>query len=233
MIKTHWDPALLTGALRLWAQERHADLQRREFENSLQVGPMKPLGCWGIPPGAPLQAAYPALRAYWRALVTERGFWHKHIGVEASQTPTGVWIYLWNRPALADLLNGRLGTLEAAGEPWAEVGRSHRAAMSEGVPPRRNWALFGFVQATCDAKAPPLTPLYDLIADAYGDKLNPGRTDVFPGVPRERLFQVYLDVNGYPDPAGIHFILAGIEVPGWSKDGPMDPIQALFGGPQV
>jgi hypothetical protein len=56
-----------------------------------------------------------------------------------------------------------------------------------------------FVQRTRTTKAIPNTPLYDLIADCYGDKLNPGRTDIFPGVPKQVVLDAFRSYHGFPD----------------------------------
>lgn len=65
-------------------------------------------------------------------------------------------LYVWHESSLKHLLDQNTATLTEAGwpqEPWE------------------------FVNCISSHIAPAGTKLFDLIADAYGDKTNPGRTD--------------------------------------------------------
>lgn len=66
-------------------------------------------------------------------------------------------LYAWHEDSLKRLLDKNAATLEAAGwptEPWE------------------------FVNCISSRIAPAKTKLFDLVADAYGDKKNSGRTDI-------------------------------------------------------
>lgn len=53
--------------------------------------------------------------------------------------------------------------------------------------------------------AVPQSPDFDLIADLYGDKTGPGRTDVLPGVDRRVLLRAFRDIHGFDDPTHVFF----------------------------
>ncbi len=84
--------------------------------------------------------------------------WHLNTALytEAECTVTSGALYAWHEPSLKYLLDQNATTLAEAGwpqEPWE------------------------FVNCVSSHTAPAKTKLFDLIADAYGDKTNPGRTD--------------------------------------------------------
>lgn len=165
--------------LRRWVYARSDDVLQREYEHSLRVGPGKPLGSRGYAGG------------FWGwymmacDLVGARG---PGVVLLCDQDEHGHrWIYAWHRTSLETLLRFDMrhrGALSAAGWPCD---------------------CRGFIQRSRAELVPPLTPLYDLIADCYGDKLNPGRTDVLPGVPREKLLEAHIEIMGCADPASIYF----------------------------
>lgn len=86
-----------------------------------------------------------------------------------------VWVYVWDPAAMRRLLG------------------------PVGLMPR------DFVAGIRTDIEPAGTGWYNLIADAYGDRLNPGRFDVLPGVPRRVLLAAFRDLTGRPDPAWIYF----------------------------
>ena len=93
-------------------------------------------------------------------------------------SPSG-FVYMWDVPAMRHLLRERCDVLRAA--DWPEESAD-------------------FVRRLSTDQIEPLTVLFDLAADAYGDRTGPGRTDVLPGVDRVALFRAYYDMHGYNDP---------------------------------
>lgn len=161
-----------------WVEARVADVNRREFSNSLlTIGPDKPMGGLGFK-GAPL---------FWRIWMGLRILWHlgRTIGRDAGSVTMPGWVYMCHMPALQALLDRDREMLEAAGWPILPL---------------------DFIQRTRTETVDPKTPLYDLIADAYGDKLNPGRTDVMPGVDPFILLNAFTLATGLPDPAAVYFM---------------------------
>jgi hypothetical protein len=151
----------------------------REFENSfltLGLGG-KVLASQGFP--SLWSALVATVRHVWRP-GRRSALWQ----VTVEDRGTTYYLYVWDQPALAALLRRRADVLQAAGWP---------------VEPE------AFVARHREARAEPLTPLYDLIADAYGDRFNPGRTDVFPGVPRSELLGAFERQFGVVDPAAVFF----------------------------
>jgi hypothetical protein len=68
----------------------------------------------------------------------------------------------------------------------------------------------GFVQGTRTSCAKPLTPEFERIADAYGDKTNAGRTDVLPGANRRDMLAAFQRIHGFQDEGSwLYFHLAG------------------------
>jgi hypothetical protein len=66
-------------------------------------------------------------------------------------------LYAWHEPSLKHLLDKNMDILKEAGwpaEPWE------------------------FVNCVSSRTVPVKTKLFDLVADAYGDRMNPGRTDI-------------------------------------------------------
>lgn len=159
-----------------WARARRADLEAREFDNSLRVGPHKALGQQGFSIST-LPAYFSFVRTMWQ---------HRAKGViyEATHASGRVWVYVYHRPTLTALLARHANVLSRA-----------RWSMQPGA----------FVASCRRHRICPGGDLYDLIATAYGDTLNPGRTDVLPGVPRATLLATYLDAWGEPDPSWIYF----------------------------
>lgn len=179
------DSPLDTSEIHAWALRRMSDMDRREFAHSLQVGPQKPMGSYGF------DASFRGVWAMWKELRARRG---PGIGFWTRRRPVGdqIWIYAWHQPTLRDLLAQKVLALDAAGWP-------HEPA--------------AFVQQVSTTPVAPLTPLYDLIADAHGDRYNPGRTDVLPQISREALFASFLDLHGTPDPAFVYWRVAGLPLP--------------------
>ena len=171
--------------LQEWAHARRADIEGREHAWSLYVSPRKPMGSLGFP------LTVRGVWALWKEVRARRG---PGIGFTPSSRTSGgqMWIYAWHGPALRGMLAQHIATLEAAGWPHDPD---------------------GFVQNVSRTPVPPMTPLYDLVATAHGDRLNPGRTDVLPGVPREDLFRTFLAVHGGPDPAFVYWRAAGLPLP--------------------
>lgn len=95
-------------------------------------------------------------------------------------TDTGVWAYLWDVVALPRLLSR-----------WGGLGSSGPREFVE------------FIRAN---QVPPFSRPYDFIADAYGDKLNPGRTGTTLAIPKLKAFK---RVTGHVDPSTIYFASAG------------------------
>lgn len=62
-----------------------------------------------------------------------------------------------------------------------------------------------FIAELRKRRAKPQTPLFDFIADLYGDKTGPGRTDVLPGVPRRELFDAFYETHGVEDGTCLYF----------------------------
>jgi len=169
-------PSYPTGDLLRWALDREFDIRTREFEHSLRVGPGKPLGSHGFSSG---------FWGWYHLLTSGRLPWTLGSDIRVCTVVTDrLWVYARYEPSLLALLDRRGAMLDDSGWPRD---------------------CLGFVQRTRDELVRPMTPLYDLIADCYGDKLNPGRTDVLPGVPRERLLEAYIQVHFHADPASIYF----------------------------
>jgi len=121
---------------------------------------------------------WPLLRGLW---ARRRHF--RQRGRLLAVAPPGVWIYEWHPRGLQSVLYRHRHTL------W-----SH------------DWPIEpeAFVTQARNEPVAPCTPLYDVIADAYGDELNPGRTDVMPDVPRVRLLDALFP---FVDPSIIYFEL--------------------------
>ena len=96
----------------------------------------------------------------------------------------GLWVYAWGPNTIQRLLDEHLDVLSLWNwptEPRAFVERVRAEPVQTG------------------------TKLYDLIADAYGDRLNPGRTDVLPGTDRQLLLEAFFHRNGFEDPSAVYF----------------------------
>ncbi len=173
-------------AVHRWAAARRVDILTREHGNSLRVGARKPLGSRGYGPG------------FSGALRAGAGMWaHRGPGVRFqsySGAGGGYWLYAYHEPSLRALLLHWGDLLDFHGwprEPAAFVDR----ARAEMVPPG--------------------SALYGLVADAYGDRFNPGRSDVHDGmgVLPTLLLDVYAEQHGEPDPSFVYFAAAGIPLP--------------------
>lgn len=175
-----------------WAIARRDDLIAREFDNSLRtVGRDKPLGSlgaytrWGV-----VQVACRTLCLPWLWL---RQLDYRVLTVsyaDASGRWSGMRIYLYHLLALTDLIMKHKNLLETLRWPTDTD---------------------GFIERIGVVTVPPSTPLYDLIADAYGDKLNPGRLDVLPGLDRAVLFAAYARLTEEADPAFVFFDQATLD----------------------
>jgi len=193
-----------------WVTARRADVHLREFERSLiSVGPDKPLGSMGVVHGD------------WRSLL--RVFWflakvrlkgeHRGFGTAVFYTPTHNWVYRWHRDGLARVLNANVEVQRQAGWFNAET-------------------LGAAVDLTRSATYAPMTPVYVLVADMYGDRLNPGRPEILPGVPREDLLEAYLIAEGLPDPTSVFFDrqdhFEDMSEECVAVEGPPDPVTTAF-----
>lgn len=95
------------------------------------------------------------------------------------------WIYAWRTSALEAVLRRHARTFALA--EWPCEGQAE-----------------AFVIWHRTHVAPPCTPLFDAVSDCYGDRLNPGRTDVLPGVARQDLADAMRLVHGHGDPDEHH-----------------------------
>jgi len=158
-----------------WLDARIADVAAREGVNSLiTIGSDKPLGTRGFPD-------WPAAEAGIGLVPPPAKEFRLFI------EPWGHWVYMWDTDALPALLDAQAALLTSQGWPTDPADFVHAV---RGKPDRSNYVR-------------PRTPLFDLIADAYGDKTNPGRTDcsLAPGA----LLTLYYKRIGTPDPATIYF----------------------------
>lgn len=169
-----------------WARLRHADVQRREHANSLNVSEEKPLGGVVVPWFSPVR-----LKAGWIAIGRGPTVAVVTAPIDAMGYRSYA-IYAYHRAGLQRVLREHADVLRAAGWPTEPV---------------------AFIEATRRKRAPVQTRLYDCIADAYGDKLNPGRTDVLPGVERRTLLAAYLDVAGHNDGSMVFFPIGVVPRP--------------------
>lgn len=161
-----------------WARLRYADVQRREHGNSLSVSEEKPLGGVVVPWFSPVRfkASFIAIgRGPEVAVLTAP------IDAMGSRSYA---IYAYHRAGLQRVLREHADVLRAAGWPTAPS---------------------AFIEASRRKHAAVQTRLYDCIADAYGDKLNPGRTDVLPWIERRTLLAAYLDFAGHNDGSMVFF----------------------------
>jgi hypothetical protein len=183
--------------LRQWSLDRHADILRREHQYSLNVGLNKPLGGQGF------QASFAGLWSMWKMCRAAK----KQNTSGSTRFLSGgavggtLWIYAYDRHMLEDILLDHSELLSAEGWPCADAD--------------------AFIQKSREALVAPYTPMYDLIASLYGDKLNPGLTKVLPGVGRLELLEMYYAVHGEPDPAVLYFKAAnwpGLEAADTGKE---------------
>ncbi len=166
----------MSDDLRAWAVDRWLDICTRELDHSLEVGLQKPLGSQAFASAA--EAEVEAARA--RARDGEIGTYH-------STTPDATgryWVYAWHVEGMqATIARHKLALLRAGWPlyPFEAIGRSR----AELVKPR--------------------TPLFDAIADFYGDKTGPGRTDVFPALDPARLLEAFREAHGFDEPTTVYF----------------------------
>ncbi len=99
----------------------------------------------------------------------------------------GEFVHAWHEVALGELLQERARVLLRARWP------------REPAP---------FVARVRKETVRPLTPLFVLVADAYGDKTGPGRPDVLPGVERAELLKAFVFAHGFEDPTAFYFDLS-------------------------
>lgn len=166
-----------------WAVLRWEDIKARELAHSLNVSVRKPLGQLGG------YATDPRLhlKALWIQVARAPNVKVLNVHGEGRST-----YYVYHVQGLGALLWRGKRMLEFAGWP------------SEPVE---------FVNHARAHHAPIQTTLYDLVADAYGDKLNPGRTDVLKGVARKVVLQAFLDRWGFNDPCSIYFPIEHVPMP--------------------
>ena len=196
---------MLSPDLDAWTQARLADVYRRELVHSFRVGPQKPLGSYRISRGAKdtPQAVLTLLKTklrhpfsiQWAAfdeslpqggeVVFPEGFTEPlppkltRLDRLLQRLPDPMFVYVWHEPSLARLLKANAATLVAAGWPTTPE---------------------AFVQHHHRVDAPNRTPLWDLVAAAYGDFTNPGRTDVLPHVSVQDKLDAMILAFGHPDP---------------------------------
>lgn len=174
----------LQAEINAWTDARIRWIETRQGPASLEVGPDKPLGSLGIAiPHPKLLAPFgrALLRAPFRvhtAIFAMEGLERRWLSRQFSELDMA-WVYAWRGPALRGVLRRHARVLKTSGlstDPKEFVPR-HRVV-----------------------RAPVQTPLYDAIADAYGDTTNPGRTDVLPGIDRRALCRA-LRARGFMDPS--------------------------------
>ena len=124
-----------------------------------QVGPNKPMGYYPLPYGMSEQEI--------SALIDE--YLDKGLEVTLHRRTRQLWVY--DRVALQALLDTRRDVL------LDEVPQIDGKPLTISPSPYANEFAW-FVMET--QRIPPKTRLFDLIADAFGDKNNPGRTDFKP-----------------------------------------------------
>jgi hypothetical protein len=174
---------------------RVADVYERELDNSLKISTDKPLGSFGFPLSNPWGLIKLAAWAVKESLLgNSKGT--EGLLSESGDTKT-LWVYRWHVAGLLEVLKRHDETFRGAGCYLQD---------EDGLSEVVQW-----IRAH---PAIPKTPIYDAIADCYGDKLNPGRTDVLPGVDPHQLLDAYQTFSGgVPDPAAIYFTLAAHEPP--------------------
>lgn len=210
--KTPLPPATLS-AIEEWAKLRDVDLQAREFLSSFDLGPTKPLGSFGFAieeADALREMGFTAMGAFLR----EKGLQpfpdlatDKHARIWSSSAGQK-WLYLWDVLELAALMERNHEVLRAAGWPGGE---SRQSPLTSLPFQQMRAVTTDFVRVQRERKVRPLTPLFNVVSDAYGDKTNAGRTDVCVGTPRGALFAAFRAKMGFDDPAGpMYFHLAGM-----------------------
>lgn len=170
-----------------WCARRRADLLAREFDRSLvTVGPDKPIGSLLCDPRS--------ARAWWRLirLAVSTRYADGAQLLRASPVGARLLVQLADVDALAALLEAHRDTVHAAG--WS-------------------LGLVDFLDRVRMERVAPCTPLYDVIARAYGDRTNPGIVDVVPGVAPAELLAAYAATYGQPDPAFVFFTSPNRDTP--------------------
>lgn len=181
-------PADENSRIARWVDARIRWIETRQGPASLDVGPDKPLGSYGfaIPD---MNAFRPLGYSLARRPFTTHFLVFAPVGIERRwirrqfSEMDCAWVYAWNGPALRAVLRRHAATLAAANLP---------------TDPK------AFVPAHRRVKAPVKTPLFDAIADAYGDTLNPGRTDVLPDLDPKDLLRA-LRARRHGDPSFAFF----------------------------
>lgn len=186
---------LIAPAVEAWARARLADVLAREMEHSLDLGDQKPFGSFGFSPIQRRRVTMRVLRTYASQSVLHpldfRGISFRDVDLfdrirrRELREGDAIWIYAWRVSALESVLRRHARTFALAG--WPCEGRAEP-----------------FVLWHRTHVAPPCTPLFDAVSDCYGDRLNPGRTDVLPGVARQDLVDAMRLVHGHGDPDEHH-----------------------------
>lgn len=175
---------MINPSVERWADARVRWIETRQGPFSLDVGPHKPLGSLGFavpnldalrPLGQALRRQ--PLRVHLAAFGAD-GIERRWLAGRFSEMDP-LWVYAWHGPSLRAVLRRHAGVLRAAGL---------------STDPKV------FVPAHRVLRAPVQSPLFDAIADAYGDTLNPGRRDVLYGVDRQDLLRA-LRARGHGDPS--------------------------------
>lgn len=186
---------MIAPEVEAWAHARLADVLAREMERSLDLGDQKPLGSFGLSPTQPRQVLARVLGAYARQKLrhpldyagtsfVDADAWNRMKQRKIHEGDAS-WIYAWRVSALESVL------------------RRHARAFALAEWPCESQAE-AFVTWHRTHVAPPCTPLFDAVSDCYGDRLNPGRTDVLPGVARQDLVDAMRLLFGHGDPDEHH-----------------------------
>lgn len=187
-----WDPDVFA-----WVERRRADLEAREFEHALAtVGPDKALGGQGFlgsrEAGRALREHVFARNLQGRGLLAAlRG---PYGYLSRPGVAGGVWLYVWHRARLREVLSSPRARAVLAEAGWTRRG---------GRPLRARELVLGVAGGRPAAQLG--TDLFDLIADLYGDKTGPGRSDVLPRHDRRELLAAYERRWGQPDPTIVYF----------------------------
>jgi len=186
---------LIAPAVEAWARARLADVLAREMEHSLDLGDQKPLGSFGLSVTQPPRVQVRVLGAYARQKLRHPLDYvgTSFVDVEVLERirrrrlheGDASWIYAWRVSALETVLRRHARTFALA--EWPCEGQAEV-----------------FVTWHRTHVAPPCTPLFDAVSDCYGDRLNPGRTDVLPGVARQDLVDAMRLLFGHGDPDEHH-----------------------------
>ena len=162
-----------------WLFARNTDLMAREFERSLATVGGDRKPLGSYSFGLRGEAIAAQARAKARGLA---------VTLDKPKGLNDWWVYAWDREALQALLNANSKVLRSRRWP---TGATQFVARMRRKPVK------------------PKTALFDLIADVYGDKTGPGRTDVVPGVDPHHLLEAFMGSFGGPDPHQVYFSIHG------------------------